>query len=77
MIDDDVAPLFARVFRGADGERALRTLRAATLDRALGPDASDAALRDLEGRRRLVAWILALVERGRAEGFPPAPTNQG
>jgi hypothetical protein len=37
-----------------------------TLDRALGPDAPEAALRHLEGQRQLVATVLALVARGRA-----------
>lgn len=63
--DDDTATLFARVFRGSDGARALSHLRALTLDRALGPDAPPAALRHLEGQRVLVLHLLALVERGR------------
>lgn len=63
--DDAVATLFARVFRGSDGARALSHLRALTLDRALGPDATPDALRHLEGQRALVLHLLALVERGR------------
>lgn len=66
----DLAAAFARCFRGADGERVLRHLEAATLDRALGPEATDAELRFLEGQRRLVAAILGLVERGRNPGAP-------
>lgn len=60
----DPAPSFARCFAGPDGTRVLATLKAMTLERTLGPDASDAALRDLEGKRRLVALILALIARG-------------
>ena len=60
----DPAPSFARCFAGPDGTRVLATLRAMTVDRTLGPDASDAALCDLEGQRRLVALILALTARG-------------
>ncbi|WP_188261016.1 hypothetical protein [Azospirillum tabaci] len=60
----DPAPSFARCFAGPDGARVLATLKAMTLERTLGPDASDAALRDLEGQRRLVALILALAARG-------------
>ncbi|MDQ2105950.1 Bbp19 family protein [Azospirillum isscasi] len=60
----DPAPSFARCFAGPDGARVLGTLTAMTLERTLGPDASDAALRDLEGQRRLVALILALTARG-------------
>lgn len=66
VADADPAPSFARCFAGRDGERVLAVLRAMTLDRALGPDASEAALRHLEGQRQLVATILALVARGRA-----------
>lgn len=64
--DADPAPSFARCFAGGDGARVLAVLRAMTLDRALGPDAPEAALRHLEGQRQLVATILALVARGRA-----------
>ena len=63
---EPAATLFARVFRGDDGARALAHLRALTLDRALGPDAPPDALRHLEGQRALVLHLLALVERGRA-----------
>ena len=55
----------ARVFAGTDGERIAQYLRAVTLERALGPDASEAHLRHLEGQRQLVRHLLALAERGR------------
>jgi hypothetical protein len=58
----------ARCFRGADGEMVLRYLRALTLDRALGPNASDTMLRHLEGQRQLVSHIVQLVQRGRDGG---------
>ena len=64
--DADPAPSFARCFAGSNGLRVLAVLRAMTLDRALGPDAPEAALRHLEGQRQLVATVLALVARGRA-----------
>ncbi len=57
-----------RCFRGRDGEAVLAHLRALTLERALGPGATDAQLRHLEGQRQLVAQIINLVERGRAGG---------
>lgn len=63
--DADRAASFARCFAGPDGARVLGALKAMTLDRALGPDAPEAALRHLEGQRQLVATILALVARGR------------
>jgi hypothetical protein len=59
---------FARCFAGPEGEKVLAHLRALTLDRALGPDASDAMLRHLEGQRQLVTHILAQIERGRQGG---------
>lgn len=63
--DFETAAAFARCFSSPDGARVLATLSAMTLERALGPDASDAALRQLEGQRRLVLTIRALVNRGR------------
>lgn len=60
-----VARAFARVFSGPDAPLALAHLRGLTLERCLGPEASDAALRCLEGQRLLVTHILSLIERGR------------
>ncbi len=62
--DLDIAAVFARCFRGGDGERALAYLRGLTMDRALGPGADAAVLRHLEGQRQLVAHVCALVARG-------------
>ncbi len=63
--DAEIARAFARAFAGPDGEKAVAYLRAITMERALGPRASDAMLRHLEGQRQLVAHILGLIERGR------------
>lgn len=60
-----VEKAFARCFSGAEGERALEYLRGMTLNRALGPNASDAALRSLDGQRCLVLHIESLIDRGR------------
>jgi len=57
---------FARSFSGDDGERVLSHLRAITLGRALGPEASDAALRHLDGQRCLYLHIETLIDRGRS-----------
>jgi hypothetical protein len=62
----ELARAFARCFGSPEGEAALSHLADLTLRRALGPDAADAQLRHLEGQRRLVAYIRALVARGRA-----------
>lgn len=67
-----VEQAFARCFAGAEGARALAHLRGLTLDRALGPESSEAALRHLEGQRRLVIHIAALIDRGR--GLAPRGT---
>jgi len=63
--DRALSETFARCFKGGDGEAVLAHLRAVTLERALGPGATDAQLRHLEGQRQLVAHILSLVARGR------------
>mgnify|MGYP001229675901 FL=1 len=61
----EVARAAARALTGPDGARLLAHLRAVTIERRLGPEASEAALRHLEGQRALVAHLEALVERGR------------
>jgi hypothetical protein len=62
----ELARAFARCFASPEGEAALRHLTDMTLRRALGPDAADAQLRHLEGQRQLVAYVHALIARGRA-----------
>lgn len=59
---------FARCFGGAAGAQVLAHLREITQYRFYGPEAPDAALRHLEGQRHLVAYIGALIERGRNGG---------
>lgn len=65
MDEGDLPGCFARCFRGADGDVALRHLRRMTVDIATGPDVTDARLRHLEGQRFIVNQIITLVERGR------------
>ncbi len=60
-----LAVAFARCFQGAEGKQALDYLRTITVERILGPNASDAMLRHAEGQRQLVAHITQLVDRGR------------
>ncbi len=64
----DLAAAAARCFATPEGARLLAHLRALTLDGALGPGASDAALRHREGQRALVLHLLALAARGRGAG---------
>lgn len=56
---------YARCFATPEGEKVLTHLRAVTLERVLGPDASAPMLRHLEGQRQLVSSMAAWVERGR------------
>lgn len=46
-----------RVFASHDGRLLLARLRQLTIDRRLGPNASDAEMRWLEAQRALVAWL--------------------
>jgi hypothetical protein len=62
---DEIARAFARLFVGADAERALGHLRAQTIERRTAPDLPEAALRHLEGQRSVVAAIESLIARGR------------
>jgi len=60
-----LAKAFSRCFGDVDGEVALNHLRALTLDRALGAQADNDALRHLEGQRQLVLYIISLIDRGK------------
>jgi len=66
MPADELARSFARCFQGDDGVRVLRHLRGLTLDVATGPDTGDGRLRHLEGQRCAIAYVIAMVARGRA-----------
>lgn len=61
----EIEKIFARLFSGEEGKKALAYLQMLTFHRALGPDSSDTELRYLEGQRALVASILRLIDRGR------------
>ncbi|MEQ9811422.1 MAG: hypothetical protein RLO50_01475 [Azospirillaceae bacterium] len=55
----------ARLFATPDGLLLLAHLRRLTVERVLGPDAGDAALRFLEGQRALVRRLETLIATGR------------
>ena len=54
---------YAHCFSSAEGRVVLSHLRQVTLERALGPDSSDDALRQLEGQRQLVLRIDNIVNK--------------
>jgi len=60
----------ARVFAHDDGRRLLRHLHGLTIGLHLGPEATDAALRHLEGQRALVAHLGRLIAEGRGAPGP-------
>lgn len=61
----DIERLFMRLFLTEDGQRALSYLQMITFQRALGPGATEAQLRYLEGQRSIVSTILRLMSNGR------------
>jgi hypothetical protein len=65
---DEVRIAYARAFGTAAGKQVLAHLRAQTIERQLPPDASVAALRFLEGQRRLVHSIETLANLAVTEG---------
>lgn len=62
--ESELATAFARCFLSADGRQVLKHLRQLTLERALGPQASEALLRHVEGQRQLLLYIEAFVAKG-------------
>lgn len=63
-MDKTIAHNYARAL-GSDAGRAVMThLRSITIERWLGPGATDAELRSLEAQRALVHQIEQLVRRG-------------
>lgn len=66
MAATDEQKLFARVFRGEDGDKALAYLRERELERVAGAgNTSSEALWQQEGRRALAKQIINLVTEGR------------
>lgn len=61
----DIEQNYARTFATAAGVAVLNHLRKITIERVLGPDATDAQLRGLEAQRALVHQIETLIERGK------------
>lgn len=62
---DDLEQNYARCFSTAAGAMVLKHLRKITIERTLGPAATDAELRGLEAQRTLVHQIETLCHRGK------------
>ncbi len=73
QVSDD----FMACFGTEAGQRVLAHLKRITVGRVLGPEDSDAALRDLEGRRALVAIMDMRVTDGRERGRRAAAERNG
>ncbi len=65
MIMKDIEQNYARTFATASGTTVLKHLRKMTIERVLGPDATDAQLRSLEAQRALVHQIELMIKRGK------------
>ncbi|MBP5485397.1 MAG: hypothetical protein J6Y07_01680 [Alphaproteobacteria bacterium] len=63
---EKIAHEYARTFSNASGKAVISHLRKITIERFLGPHATDSELRSLEGARALVHQIETLIERGQA-----------
>ena len=61
----DIEQNYARAFATTAGAAVLAHLRRITIERVLGPNATDAELRGLEAQRALVHQIESLIERGK------------
>ena len=61
----DIEQNYARTFSTAAGVAVLNHLRKITIERVLGPDATDAQLRGIEAKRALVHQIEIMIERGK------------
>ncbi len=63
---DDIEQNYARCFGTTAGAAVLKHLRKITIERTLGPAATDAELRGLEAQRALVHQMETLCCRGKA-----------
>ena len=61
----DIERAYAQTFSSRSGEMVLERLRKITLERVLGPNASDSELRSIEAQRALVHQISQMISRGR------------
>ncbi len=62
--NDHIAREYARTFSSASGRAVIDHLRTITIERWMGPSASDAELRSIEAQRALVHQIEQMITRG-------------
>lgn len=65
IMKSDIEKNYTRCFNTTDGMAVLKHLRSITIERFLGPDATESQLRSLEAGRALVHQIENLIERGK------------
>jgi hypothetical protein len=75
--EEQIADLCLAVFHDGAGARLLAHLRNTTLNRVLGPGATDAELRHHEGKRELVATIMQRMDDARANRARGAAAGDG
>ncbi len=63
-MNKEINKQYARCFNTASGRAVIEHLRSITIERFVGPDATDAHLRYAEGQRALVHQIENLIKRG-------------
>ncbi len=61
----EIEKKFARVFQTPDGRAVLEHLRKITIERVLGPNATDSELRWSEANRAFVRQIESMIARGK------------
>lgn len=64
-MNKDLEQNYARTFSTASGAMVLQHLRKITIERTLGPNATDAELRGIEAQRALVHQIENMIQRGK------------
>lgn len=62
---EDAPRIFARLFSGDDGQKALSYLRTSINGRVAGPEADESVLRYYDGQRGLLQTIHTLIEQGK------------
>lgn len=62
----DIERCFARCFSTEDGKKVLAWLQVMTFQKAAGFSTPEEQLRHMEGQRSLVANILRMIDRGKA-----------